>query len=330
MKLNIVIPTYNRADNLKKTLKSILKAKLPKTLNVVVTVVDNNCNDHTKNVVEVIQHSFNEIKLEYLIEKKQGKSYALNTGINIADGDIFCCIDDDIEVTNNWFVEIEKLFRERGDKLDFVSGKMLPNWEIEPPSWIEPLKESVLSLRDFGEDEWEHSINTPMMSGGHGIIKLKVIKEIGLYDETLGPVGKNFVGCEDDIVYDKLINANKKGIYCPKLVVHHYVPRYRLSKSYYRNWCFGAGIAWDLTDKNYKQFEGKRFLGVPKYLYRDFMISFKLYLSMLLRRNETEKLASERLIWVFIGYFYNRNLKDRKHGKIFNFIIHKVMGKVER
>ena len=163
----------------------------------------------------------------------------------------------------HWFVEIAEIFRAR-DEIDFAGGKMLPVWEVEPPEWVEPLKDGVISWRDYGEAEWTYGENTPMLTGGHAIFKRSVFDEIGLFAEGVGATGKNLMSCEDDILYDKLLAAEKRGIYSPRLVVYHFVPKYRLSKSYYRQWCFGPGASWDLMDKFYKTFEGARIFGVPR------------------------------------------------------------------
>ena len=131
MKLNIIIPTFNRDKSLRKTLSSLAAARLPENFQIEVTVVDNNSVADTKRIVEEMQPQFTDIKLEYLFEKKQGRSFALNTGIKAADGEILSGIDDDEEIDENWFVEVERIFRERWNEIDFVDGKLLPNWETD-------------------------------------------------------------------------------------------------------------------------------------------------------------------------------------------------------
>ena len=71
MKLNIIIPTFNRDQSLKETLLSLLDAELPENFEVVVTVVNNNSTDNTKKVVEEMKPQFTKIKLEYLLKKNK-------------------------------------------------------------------------------------------------------------------------------------------------------------------------------------------------------------------------------------------------------------------
>lgn len=330
MKLNVVIPTYNRAESLKKTLRSLADAPLPANFEVVVTVVNNNSTDPTEAAFEEMRPRFRDKTLEYLFEEKQGRSFALNSGIRRADGDLLTTVDDDIRVAENWFVEIEKIFGARWLELDFVGGKMLPEWEADPPAWVEPLKDGAIGWRDYGEEEWIYGTNTPMLTGGHAIFKRSVFDEIGLFAEGVGATGKNLMSCEDDILYDKLLAAEKRGIYSPRLVVYHFVPKYRLSKSYYRQWCFGAGASWDLMDKFYKPFEGARIFGVPRYLYGEFLNGVRKKIRAGWQRREAESLASENMILVFAGYFYARNLKGSRLEKPLAAIAGRMVKKTER
>lgn len=332
MKLNVIVPTYNRAASLKKTLLSLARAELPRDFEVEVTVVDNNSTDETGKAVEEVASEFKNIRLEYLFEARQGKSYALNTGIERADGELLSGVDDDVQVAENWYVELEKIFRERWDEIDFVGGKMLPDWEDKEtqPAWLEPLKDGIIGWRDYGDKEWFYDANTPILTGGHSVFKRGVFNEVGLLVHGIGPAGKNLMVCDDDIVYDKLLFAGKRGVYCPQLIVYHYVPRYRLSKSYYRQWCFAAGVSWDAMDAHYKKFEGSRLFGVPRYLYRQAFADVLGKIKMAAARNETESLARENKILVFAGYFYARNLKGGWFDKPLQSIIKRTVKTAER
>jgi glucosyl-dolichyl phosphate glucuronosyltransferase len=331
MKIDVVIPTYNRAGSLRKTLRSLAAAVLPPNFEVEITVVNNNSTDATEAVFEEMKPAFADKKLEYLFEKKQGRSAALNAGIRRADGDLLTTVDDDIEVAENWFVEIEKIFRARWSEIDFVGGKMLPAWEDENvPAWIEPLKDGVISWRDYGDEEWIYTRETPMLTGGHAVFKRAVFAQIGLYAEGVGATGKNLMSCEDDILYDKLLSAGKRGIYAPRLVVYHFVPRYRVSKSYYRQWCFGAGMSLRSIDESYKRIEGARIFGVPRYLYGDLLKNLRGKIAAQLGRRETESLACENGILTFAGFFYARNLQNSVLNKPLTAIVRRFVKKAER
>ncbi|HXG85696.1 MAG TPA: glycosyltransferase [Pyrinomonadaceae bacterium] len=311
MKLDIIIPTYNRAELLKRTLLSLANAELPPDFIVKVTVVDNNSTDETRATVEELKSKFKAVELEYVFEAKQGRSYALNTGIAPASGELLSGVDDDVAVAENWYVEIERVFRERWNEIDFVGGKMLPEWERkEIPDWVEPLKEGVLSWRDYGDQEWVFTGETPILTGGHSIFKREVFLEVGNFTEGVGAAGKNLISCEDDIMYDKLLRAGKRGVYCPQLVIFHFMPAYRLSKSYYRQWCFDAGMSKYLMSVYYRQTDDAKLLGVPRWMYRSAFENTLKRFRAKFSGTEAELLACENPILVFAGFFYAKNLKD--------------------
>lgn len=330
MKLSVIVPTFNRDKSLKKTLSSFVNARLPEDFEVEVLVVDNNSTDNTAKVVEEMKPLFSKIKLEYIFEKKQGRSFALNTGINLASGELLSGIDDDEEIEENWFVEVERIFRERWAEIDFVGGKLLPNWETAPPSWIDPLKDGVICWRDYGDEEWIYDRNTPMITGGHGIFKTSVFKEIGLYDENVGAQGKGFISGEDEVLYDRLLTTGKRGVYNPKLVIYHYVPAYRLDKNYYRKWLFGVGMSRYLADTHYKPFDGAILFGVPRWLYRTALSGVFTKIKNIIKRNETESLAAENQPVIFAGYFYGRNLQNTRLDKFLQVFAKRFFNSAQR
>ncbi len=330
MRLDIIIPTFNRAESLRKTLQSFLRAQVPQNLEIAISVVDNNSVDNTKQVFDEMKPHFINYKFEYLFEKKQGRSFALNAGIKNIKGELFSGIDDDEEIQSDWFVEVEKIFRERWDEIDFVGGKLLPNWETEPPSWIEPLKDGVICWRDYGDEEWIYNYDTPIITGGHGIFKTEVFKTIGLYEETVGAAGKGFISGEDEVLYDQLLTHQKRGVYNPKLVIYHYVPAYRLDKNYYRRWLFGVGMSRHLADTHYKQFDGAKLFGVPRWMYRKAFSKIIERIKHDIYKNETESLGCENEPVVFAGYFYGKHLQNSWLDKPLQSIAEKLIRSHQR
>jgi glycosyltransferase involved in cell wall biosynthesis len=330
LKLEVVIATYNRAHLLRRTLQSLAQARRADSLSVVVTVADNNSTDDTRQVAEEFVPLFGDIKLDYIFEKRQGKQFALNTALGKSDADLIAMIDDDEEVAEDWFVELAHLFGSRWEELDFASGKMLPRWESEPaPAWASPSWAGI-GWREFGDEEWTHTADTPIACGGHAIYKLSLFHELGFYHEAVGPQGKNLMGCEDDVIYDKLISAGKRGVYCPKLIVWHFVPDYRLTRNYLRQWSYGNGASQNLVDIYYKPFDGKRFLRVPRYLYRQAAASLRKSLLARLRGKSEDAFAAEREFWVFWGFFYSRNIQNSRFESAFKFLNAKVLQPVNR
>ena len=78
MKFSIVIPTYNRAEELRATLQSLSALETSDPWEVIVA--DNNSTDDTSQVVREAAPGF-PVELRYVFEREQGRSAALNAGI---------------------------------------------------------------------------------------------------------------------------------------------------------------------------------------------------------------------------------------------------------
>jgi glycosyltransferase involved in cell wall biosynthesis len=312
MKLTVVIPTFNRAQLLRRTLTSLAAAERPRGLETCVLVVDNNSTDETRATVEECRAEFG-LDVRYLFEPRQGKSRALNTAIESAGGDLLGMIDDDEEVAVGWLNAVAEVFLNRWDEVDFIGGRYVPQWETEPPVWLPRQYTGVVGFSNPGEEELPYGGSFKgMMPGGNAVVKLSVLRELGGYNESLGPVGGNLMGCEDDEMYHRLLDAGKRGFYCPKLNIYHRVPAYRLTKKYFRRWCYGWGASQSVIDAHRTDYTGPRVFGVPRYLYgnavRD---SLKMFRS-LLKRNLNEAFAQELSLWILAGFFKEKNLNGRK------------------
>ena len=87
MNITVILCTYNRCRTLEKALTSVAASALPLSIEWEVLVVDNNSRDQTRDVVEDFCTRYPG-RFRYLFEPHQGKSYALNTGIREARGDV--------------------------------------------------------------------------------------------------------------------------------------------------------------------------------------------------------------------------------------------------
>jgi len=58
MRLDVIVPTYNREHLLKQTLQSLLAAEIPTGFTVYITVVDNNSTDQTRQTVDAFKPPF--------------------------------------------------------------------------------------------------------------------------------------------------------------------------------------------------------------------------------------------------------------------------------
>ena len=72
------------------------------------------------------------------------------------------------------------------------------------------------------------------------------------------------LGCEDEDMYHRLLALGARGAYAPDLVIYHHVPAARLTKTYFRRWCFWRGVSLGVMDRD-RPAPVRYLAGVPRY-----------------------------------------------------------------
>ena len=106
--VSVIVPTYNRANMLGTTIKSLINQSYDKK-NYEIIVVDNNSSDNTLQVIEQL-YKESPVLINYLWELRQGAHYARNSALKIAKGEILYYTDDDMIADSNLLTEIIRPF----------------------------------------------------------------------------------------------------------------------------------------------------------------------------------------------------------------------------
>ncbi|MCK9604191.1 MAG: glycosyltransferase [Candidatus Omnitrophica bacterium] len=106
---SILIPTYNRRDNLERLFESIRKQSFT-AFEVIVS--DGGSNDGTGELCQKYNQFFRTV---FVLQDKTGFVNAVNCAINSAKGDIAIRIDDDVVLTEDWLKNLMAVFRENPD-----------------------------------------------------------------------------------------------------------------------------------------------------------------------------------------------------------------------
>jgi glycosyltransferase involved in cell wall biosynthesis len=305
MHLDVIIPTFNRQNLLGGAMASLFRARVPDGLTVAVTVVDNNSSDGTRQLVRDLETRFPG-RLRYLFELKQGRSHAINCGIVATQGEIVGMIDDDEEIDPSWFLRVYHAFQ-RGD-VDFIGGPYVPVWETDPPPWLPADYPGVIGRIDGGNRMVAYDDSYPgILMGGNAVIRRAMLTKVGLYSTELGRTGSRLLAGEDEDMYRRLLAAGARGLYLPDMVIYHHVPSERLTKRYYRRWCFWRGTSCGWIAKTGSQ-ECALLAGVPRWLYgkaakgmlRNIRGTFQ-------RRSAAESFSDELAMWDLAGFFFGRH-----------------------
>lgn len=306
MQLDVIVPTYNRQDLLERTLASLLAAPVPEMLQVRVTVVDNNSQDATRQVVEQWQPKFAG-RLNYVLERKQGRSPAINAGIMATDGDLVGMIDDDEEMDFGWYARVASAFAD--PELDFIGGACLPRWGMECPAWLPRDYLGVIGWIE-GSDKAQAFGDGygGLLVGGNAVIRRALLERVGLYATTLGRSGGNLLSAEDQDMFERLMATNARGLYLPDLIIYHYVPPERLTKRYFRRWCFWNGVSLGMIDRE-RRAPVVYLGGIPRWYYG--RTARKLLkaggASLRPRKNPAQIFSGELSVWDLAGFIYGKH-----------------------
>jgi len=307
MRLDLLIPTYNRAPLLSRALDSVLAAERPDALDLRITVIDNRSTDETRAAVESFIPRFGG-RLEYLYESRPGRSRALNAGIAATHGDLVGMIDDDEEIDRRWLLTVAAAFED--PTTDFIGGPYLPRWESERPVWVGTAYGSVIGWAEAGQEIRPYGPDCgAMLMGGNAVIRRSVLERVGPYSEDLGrTAGKRLLSCEDDDMFGRLLASGARGFYRPDLIIHHYVFPERLTKRYFRRWCFWRGVSRGVLDR--RQPAPVRYLfGVPRYIIGTAVrAAINTVWPLFQRRHPARTFQNELAWWDLAGFAYGKHV----------------------
>ena len=114
MLISVIIPAYNRAKYIERTLKSI-KAQTYRPLELII--VDNNSTDATVSICREFMRAENSanFKINLWEEKRQGASAARNRGLKEATGKWVSFFDSDDVMSPSFFEDAVKKIKENPD-----------------------------------------------------------------------------------------------------------------------------------------------------------------------------------------------------------------------
>ncbi|NBA85893.1 glycosyltransferase [Emticicia sp. CRIBPO] len=113
-KYSVIIPVYNRPDEVRELLESLAKQTYR---NFEVLIVE----DGSKNTCEDVCRSFSgQLELHYFFKENSGQGFSRNYGFERAKGDYFVQLDSDAIIPETYFEAVEQ--RLNTDYLDAYGG----------------------------------------------------------------------------------------------------------------------------------------------------------------------------------------------------------------
>jgi glucosyl-dolichyl phosphate glucuronosyltransferase len=310
--VTILICTYNRSSFLRDTLEAILGSPRRDDYRAELIVVDNNSTDETRAVVEHAAAT-SSMAVRYAFEPRQGKSFALNRGLQMAQGEVIAHTDDDVWPETRWLDRIVDAFR--AHEITFAFGKVLPRWSQQPPAeLLMPRAHEIwgpLAILDYGDDTVDYApdeVGQRLPVGANLAFSRQTLIDIGGWRTDLGKVNNTLISGEDHEIFHRLKRLNAyRGLYEPSIAVRHYVPARRLTRRYFRRWFYWHGKTLArMPQEIFYELDFARVphvFGVPRFLYRQFLGQVWQYARVLGSRDALSVLIEELRTVQHVGYF---------------------------
>ena len=262
MMISVVICTWNRARLLDTTLSEARKLQVPAGVDWELIVVNNDCTDHTEQVIESHRTC---LPICRLFEPKQGHSNARNCAVAAAKGEVILWTDDDVLLEPDWLGAYAAA-TERWPHVSFFGGPVDPWFEGSPPQWLQrvwPQVSNAYAIRDLGTEPIPFSKAAFPYGANFAIRTLEQRKY--LYDPTLGRNKNSMMGHDETTVFYRMLQDGLEGRWVPSARVKHYVPRERQTLAYLRRFYRGDG---EFYGRKWEEDRYPKLFGRPRWLWR--------------------------------------------------------------
>lgn len=253
--ISVIIPTHNpNLTRLQRTLDG-LRSQTLSSSDWHLLIIDNaSSNPDVFANLDLSWHPHSKI----LREERLGLTRARITGIQSSTSDYLIFVDDDNVLCPTYLKDTMEIFQNYSN-LGAIGGKSLPEFEVEPESWIKQFW-SCLALRDLGDNiqiyaydkepnsEKQHPVFAPIGAGmalrrqaAEFYVK-SILNDHGRL--ALDRTGKSLQSGGDCDINLTILDAGWEVGYFPQLQLTHLISANRLTKEYLARLNFASSRSW--------------------------------------------------------------------------------------
>jgi glycosyltransferase involved in cell wall biosynthesis len=204
--ISIIIPTYERNQQLDSCIRSIMDLKYQKH-HLEIIVVDDGGDEPVR---PILSPYFEKLDLRLLIQKKLGPASARNLGASFANGEYYAFLDDDCAPDPHWLERLlVKASQSRGHAVGGRTVNSLPN---NPYSSVSQM--IVDCLYGYFNINWN---NAKFLTSNNLLVPAKGFDSIRGFDTTMP-----LAGGEDREFSSRWIARGFSMTFAPEAVVYHY------------------------------------------------------------------------------------------------------------
>lgn len=226
--ISVIICTYNGAERIVPTLKSLQNQILDNEIKVEIILVNNRSTDST---VEISQSTWGDHSIPLIIEyeSEPGVSRARRKGIEVAKYEYILFCDDDNHLFPDYLSLMYSHFEKQPDTI-MIGGQGIALPEIEPPKWFTEYKESYAAA-----PQGEKSGPAYMLyNAGMGLRKsyFMTLMNNGFTFYLTSRLGKALTSGEDSELCYAFHMAGWGIWYEENMKFYHFIPKGRLNWNY--------------------------------------------------------------------------------------------------
>lgn len=269
---SLLIATRDRAEQLESTLEKLRQQEVA-GLRWELIVIDNGSVDETQAVLHRAAVE-SDLPLVFLHEPAPGKSAALNSGLEIARGQLLVFSDDDITPSPQWLAELCRASRQ-WTEYGVFAGTIDPIYPANLPDWFDTATNYTRgAFAKFRLKQSEGPLAYGVLPfGGNFAVRTGAMNGIR-FSTRLGPQNGEFALGDDLEIVARLFANGERGVYVPSASVSHSIEMHQISVKWLlqRALRVGRGFARLENDK-----ESLRMFGVPWYLWSKLLLVWTRY-----------------------------------------------------
>lgn len=238
--ISVIVCTYNREKYLGESLQCLALQNLSKDLYEII-LVNNRSTDKTEQICKRFSEENPNLDFRYCTEERAGLSFARNSGIYEARGELIVFLDDDAMADEQYLSVVRQFFLENKDVLA-GGGRIVPQYETKAPGWMSRFLLPLVSALDMGDSDKPFPGNKHPI-GANMFFRKTFFTEKGNFKTDLGRKGDILLGGEEKDIFSRIDRKKHPIIYLPNAEVRHVVPDKRLERKHIDNLARGIGMS---------------------------------------------------------------------------------------
>jgi glycosyltransferase involved in cell wall biosynthesis len=251
-KLSLIIATYNRAQSLLRTLRSVVSQSAAPELWECI-VVNNNSTDNTAEVFARFAAENQGFDLKMITETKQGLSNARNAGITASKGEYVAIVDDD-ETLESSYIESYIEFFDSFPTAMAAGGAVRAEYESHRPRWMSHYTERMIANPIDLDVVVTLFPSSRIPAGGNMAFRREIFDRVGLFNPRLGRNGQSLIGGEENDLFARLRAVGELLYFVPNAAIYHHIPDAKLTDEYFDRLSYNVGRSKALRAQSDEEF----------------------------------------------------------------------------